>query len=959
MSNSSEYVVKDRCKKSWAVHFSERRKQYYYYNRHSGESFWERPAGISDSDILSPDDLLAAFKKSTERDKCSTENSRIPVTEKNKYSKTKVEEDSGVTDLYNDLASENGSFAYDYNVKEEPVWHGPAPSCENVSLNLKPMELRNSKRRRRRNQRIQKEEKRQTPSTVKQNQNEIESKSMISNNQNKKITGFTQSSSYNRNLMNNANNVRTDCVKSDFNERTKKKKKKKSKAKRQIAACVARNVNNHSNESYTCEKKYNLRSEMSRLVNNVLPVKEIGNTVTESLGSSEQGSYSNANHNPSLAALSPLASYSDDDLEICTSKIIDDQHYQQIKTTKVLLPAFPSPPQAKTDSLEYEEMDWEVSLPQCEILRDIGEVRKELASSASEIDMDIVEMEISVDECATSTCDNAFLVVDTNVFIGNLDLIKKLAEFTLPDGRSIIIVVPWQVMQELDKLKTKPGVLGKKSRSAVNYIFNFFVSKNPRLVGQSAKQHSMRENYIMCEVPDDAIICCCLQLAAQRQEVALCSNDKNLVSKASANGISALTVELLCNQLGLTTGNTSINKSDVYKETVSSNIPCGTVNNSSDVYKESVSSNIHCDNVSPILSERKQDSTSLEKMPILTGRIQDFTSVETVSIHNVSNNRAPSGRMNEIDVKSIPGSSSLFEDMRSTTARQFSLDEGQNKDLMMEFQTFTTKFLCSVLVESFKKEYGSTWMKRPVKKPPWKINDLYLCVKHHWFLITGKFLPDELKNIFDRLRTFFKKDVLRYTDTQLHDIINLSLKMCFELSKHYYSDVDTYKNALLCLQSCIPKDYKGVVPSSGVTFTTIDETWKSVILFCGNLSAALGLKEACKEYRFKVSSEQPTCSLGILKERLPAMNSFLNLFVSSAGRVLKEDPESLTITNPSIEKVFLCLNGFLDVSDPEFSVEHILDFFKNNRQKFEEMVSEFDRLKYHLARCTKIIQEQS
>lgn len=61
----------------------------------------------------------------------------------------------------------------------------------------------------------------------------------------------------------------------------------------------------------------------------------------------------------------------------------------------------------------------------------IGEVRKQLASSVDECNMD-VEMEISVDNCVSSNSVDAFLVVDTNVFIGNLKTIKKICEVTLP-----------------------------------------------------------------------------------------------------------------------------------------------------------------------------------------------------------------------------------------------------------------------------------------------------------------------------------------------------------------------------------------------------------------------------------------------------------------------------------------------------------------------------------------------
>jgi rRNA-processing protein FCF1 len=103
------------------------------------------------------------------------------------------------------------------------------------------------------------------------------------------------------------------------------------------------------------------------------------------------------------------------------------------------------------------------------------------------------------------------------------------------------LVIPWQVLQELDILKdhkrSKSSALAAKARSAVSFLHFNFVSDHPRIRGQTAFD-SVPIGF-QIEVPDDAIIQCCLLIAQRTSRVILLSNDKNLCNKAIVNGIKA------------------------------------------------------------------------------------------------------------------------------------------------------------------------------------------------------------------------------------------------------------------------------------------------------------------------------------------------------------------------------------------------------------------------------------
>ncbi|XP_052391471.1 transcriptional protein SWT1 isoform X1 [Carassius gibelio] len=136
------------------------------------------------------------------------------------------------------------------------------------------------------------------------------------------------------------------------------------------------------------------------------------------------------------------------------------------------------------------------------------------------------------------------IVLDTNVLLSHLDFVKKIRTHGLGGLGFPTLLIPWVVLQELDYLKS--GKLSSKvedkARPAVHYIYSCLKCQEPRLVGQSMQQASQAVGGPGVVNNDDRVLQCCLQYQALYPEgaVVLCTNDKNLCSKALLSGVKAL-----------------------------------------------------------------------------------------------------------------------------------------------------------------------------------------------------------------------------------------------------------------------------------------------------------------------------------------------------------------------------------------------------------------------------------
>ncbi|CAJ1060972.1 transcriptional protein SWT1 isoform X1 [Xyrichtys novacula] len=181
-----------------------------------------------------------------------------------------------------------------------------------------------------------------------------------------------------------------------------------------------------------------------------------------------------------------------------------------------------------------------------------------LARSEKRLEVDVMQsygeltcMEIDPpEETAESHCrqplqQDLILVLDTNILISHLDYVKKIVSHGLKALGSPVVLIPWVVLQELDSLKQENGLSGSvahRARPAISYIYNSLKSREPRLWGQSMQQAAKSKNDLKTENNDDRVLQCCLQYQSLYPGCALilCTDDKNLCSKALLSGVKAL-----------------------------------------------------------------------------------------------------------------------------------------------------------------------------------------------------------------------------------------------------------------------------------------------------------------------------------------------------------------------------------------------------------------------------------
>ena len=150
-----------------------------------------------------------------------------------------------------------------------------------------------------------------------------------------------------------------------------------------------------------------------------------------------------------------------------------------------------------------------------------------------------------------------YIVLDTNVLLGNLKFVSELKDYPIPGVGPPILVIPWMVFQELDSLKdagkryhvernadgvdVKSHALSTLARKAINFIGGCLDGEHPRLKGQSAIEAGTPIKGFVEENNDDSIIHCALGLKTRsiHSHVVLLSNDRNLCNKSIVSSIKA------------------------------------------------------------------------------------------------------------------------------------------------------------------------------------------------------------------------------------------------------------------------------------------------------------------------------------------------------------------------------------------------------------------------------------
>ena len=171
-----------------------------------------------------------------------------------------------------------------------------------------------------------------------------------------------------------------------------------------------------------------------------------------------------------------------------------------------------------------EAMEWDDIQPQ--LLRPLNEIRR--------LSLDVVNIDtpVTLTENKAPEPTKSIVVVDTNVFVSNLDLLKQL-----DDLGDFALYVPFRVLKELDTLKTRKEdtTLRFNARQANDFIYRGLAKK---MLGQSVREEDEAANLFEAESADDKILQACLALVKKGySNVTLLTNDKNLACKGMVNHI--------------------------------------------------------------------------------------------------------------------------------------------------------------------------------------------------------------------------------------------------------------------------------------------------------------------------------------------------------------------------------------------------------------------------------------
>ncbi|KAK5642349.1 hypothetical protein RI129_008516 [Pyrocoelia pectoralis] len=204
-----------------------------------------------------------------------------------------------------------------------------------------------------------------------------------------------------------------------------------------------------------------------------------------------------------------------------------------------------SPPNSAAcvnDVSDEESMDW-CAFEHKEVLDNITKLRKNvtphtapLTTFQKTISETLINMTVN-----QSMYRQIFIVVDTNVFLSNLDLVNELLDFKINVSgvSNPCIMIPWIVIQELDYLKDsdRQSNINNSAQNAIKFINEKLAKKDPQVKGQSVRDAA--DQNFTSKNADDAILFCCLQIQDRQHNSILLSNDINLRNKAMINGVTA------------------------------------------------------------------------------------------------------------------------------------------------------------------------------------------------------------------------------------------------------------------------------------------------------------------------------------------------------------------------------------------------------------------------------------
>ncbi|KAM6921964.1 transcriptional protein SWT1 [Xenentodon cancila] len=318
------------------------------------------------------------------------------------------------------------------------------------------------------------------------------------------------------------------------------------------------------------------------------------------------------------------------------------------------------------------------------------------------MDIDSPE-EISADSmCRQLHPQVLILVLDTNILLSHLDYVKQIRPRGLGALGLPVVLIPWVVLQELDSLKRGRGLSGSVAHlatPAISYIYNALKNREHHLWGQSMQQAAESRNGLNTENNDDRVLQCCLQYQNMYPECALilCTNDKNLCSKALLSGVRAL-----C-------------KSDLEAEVERSKRGLHNI--------QSIQAPL-LPHISPQLSSPVSSRSCMPAQP-----------------QKQENARLSVGV--------------LEKDSKRLSERDDDEAKRSLNRCLPELEECLREVLSEVLEVEMKAAYEDLWPEVVYIKPPWTLQDVLQCLKKHWIAVFGHIAPRRmLENVLSLIAFF-------------------------------------------------------------------------------------------------------------------------------------------------------------------------------------------------------------
>ncbi|KAI9485346.1 MAG: PIN domain-containing protein [Benjaminiella poitrasii] len=170
-------------------------------------------------------------------------------------------------------------------------------------------------------------------------------------------------------------------------------------------------------------------------------------------------------------------------------------------------------------------------------------------------------------------------VLDTNFLLSKLGFLDALIDLANKNPYSLLVILPWVVIRELDGLKSGRADVAVSSRNAMRFIELRLREKQMSLRGQ--KKNEVSDKALLKNdraKGDDLILDCCMYFQQSTQDkagllsndrapskITLLSNDRNLCIKAMVHDIqtisagSILEMEGLLNRITSTKSSNNIN----------------------------------------------------------------------------------------------------------------------------------------------------------------------------------------------------------------------------------------------------------------------------------------------------------------------------------------------------------------------------------------------------------------